>query len=111
MKVVATQNLVRNLEALERFRPDRPQAWLRMNSLLASKVIPLLRRQPRVGRLFDRGQLTPHPILEHVRKRLGGGELREWLVGEYLLLYVVGSRQVTLVAMRHTRELGYDFGG
>jgi hypothetical protein len=109
VKVVATQNVVRNLEALERFRPERPQAWLKLNALLPTRVIPLLRKQPGVGRLFDRGQLTPSPLLEHIGGRLGGGELREYLVGEYLLLYLVGPKQQWLVAIRHSRELAYSF--
>ncbi len=108
-KVVTTANFQRNLDGLESFRPEHPEAFLRALQGLRREVLPLLRQQPGVGRPFDRGQLVLRPIVERVRGRLGG-VLREYLVGEYLVLYLVGPRHLTLMAMRHQRELGYDFG-
>lgn len=109
-KVVATANFQRNLDGLEAFRTDHPEGFGRALQRLHGDVLPLLRQQAHAGRPFDRGQLTPRPIIERIKSRLGGGVLREHLVGEYLLLYLVTERRVVLMAMRHQRELGYDFG-
>ena len=41
---------------------------------------------------------------------MGGGVLREVVIDEYLLLYLVGDDQLSLLSIRHQRELDLDFG-
>jgi hypothetical protein len=76
---------------------------------LDREMVPLLSQQANVGRLYARGQL-PRPLLERIAARLGGGVLRELVVDEYLVLYLVGEKRVALLSMRHQRELDFDFG-
>ncbi len=107
-KVIGTANYVRNLQALRDFRTDHPEAFERAVARLQDEVLPLLRQQANVGRLYGRN--SPPPIVEKVRQRLGGGMLREVLVGEYVVLYLVRSKDVVMLSMRHQRELDFDFG-
>ncbi len=53
---------------------------------------------------------SPPPIVERVRQRLGGGVLREVLVEENVVLYLVRSKEVVMLSIRHQRELDFDFG-
>jgi ParE toxin of type II toxin-antitoxin system, parDE len=76
-------------------------------------VIPSLRRFPRIGRRY----LAIPPQLAEALVQLaalpaGAPEaLREYLHGDYLLLYAAMEPQATvyLVSIRHHRQLTYDF--
>ena len=35
-------------------------------------------------------------------------EIREYITGEYLLLYLVGDSTVSLLSIRHHRQLSFD---
>lgn len=109
LKVTGTANFVRNLEALRDFHTEHPEGFVRAVARMQNEVLPLLRRQPHVGRLHDKGQL-PRPIIDRVRGRLGGGVLREIVLDEYVLLYLVGEKVLALISIRHQRELDFDFG-
>ncbi len=109
LRVMGTTNFARNLEALRDFHTEHPDAFVKAVVRLQDEVLPLLRQQPHVGRLHDRGQL-PRPIIDRVRNRLGGGVLREVLLDEYVVLYLVGEKLLALVSIRHQRELDFDFG-
>jgi hypothetical protein len=76
---------------------------------LDQELVPLLRQQPNVGRLYARGPL-PGPLVERIAARLGGGVLRELVLDEYLVLYLVGEKRISLLSIRHQRELDFDFG-
>ena len=62
-----------------------------------------------MGRLYEQGRL-PRALIDRVSTRLGGGVLREVVIDEYLLLYLVGDDQLSLLSIRHQRELDLDFG-
>ena len=107
--VFVTANFERNLDALESFRTESPSTFEKVLRRLGGEVLTLLRRQPGVGRLYDQGR-HPRALIDRVRDRLGGGVLREVIVGEYLVLYLVSEQQVSLLSIRHQREVDFDFG-
>ena len=46
--------------------------------------------------------------VESMGKRTGKGEIREYLTGDYLLLYLDDAETVFLLSIRHHRQLSYD---
>lgn len=107
-KVVGTANFAQNIDGLRAFHTEHPAAFERAIGKLQDEVLPLLRLQPNVGRLASGS--SKQPIIERIRLRLGGGMLRELPVNDYMVLYLVGAKQVVLLSMRHQRELEFDFG-
>ena len=105
-KVVAPANFWRNVEGLGTFRTEHTSGFERAIAKLQDDVLPLLRQHPSVGRLYGPGR----PIIEKIVSRLGDGVLREALIDEYVMLYLVSARQIFLLSLRHGRELTYDFG-
>lgn len=108
-KVVSTANFWRNVEGLRDFHTTHPAAFERAIGKLQDEVLPLLRQQCNVGRLYTRRQLE-RPIIERIAARLGGGVLREFVLDGYVLLYLVGKAQIAMLSIRHQRELDFDFG-
>jgi hypothetical protein len=65
-----------------------------------------------MGRLFlarTGGSVEGVNALEKLRTRLGEGELREYLLKEYLVLYLHEGAAVYLLCIRHHRQLSFDF--
>jgi len=60
---------------------------------------------------FDRGagSVEAHAKIERLARRLGEGELREYLSGDFLLLYAFIERTVYLLSIKHHRQLSFDF--
>lgn len=110
---VITENFVRNLDAIEEFlKPEGSKAFQRLLDRLFQQTIPTLSRFPEAGRSF-----LGHPIrsLEAARlqkrlKRLMGAEdvLREFIVGDYLVLYLIRKRHIFFLSIKHHRQLSYD---
>ena len=47
--------------------------------------------------------------LERLRARLGEGELREYVMKEYLVIYLREGEAVYLLSIKHHRQLSFDF--
>ncbi|WPG35025.1 type II toxin-antitoxin system RelE/ParE family toxin [Variovorax sp. EBFNA2] len=93
-------------------------AYEQLLEALGDTVIGNLESHPRIGRRFF--ARTAHSL--EVRQRLAaltqrhdGAEVREYLSGDYLLLYRVADDNhqttVDLLAIRHHRQLSFDFEG
>jgi plasmid stabilization system protein ParE len=119
-----TANFEANLDGIADFWTEReaPQAYARLLEELGDTVIANLERHPRIGRKFF--ERTAHSV--EVRNRValllgkfGGAEVREYLSGDYVLLYCIveggAARKpgliVHLLAIRHQRQLSFDFEG
>ncbi len=76
-------------------------------------MIPKLARFPRVGRRYRDNAPQSAEALAQLAAPPGGAarELREYLHGDYLMLYSVidANATVFLVSIRHHRELSFDF--
>ena len=76
-------------------------------ALLAAEI----ERQSRPELLPVRGEETRHAaevVVMTVRQQQGV-ELRDYLSGDYLLLYAFMQRTVYLLSIRHHRQLSVDF--
>lgn len=112
--VKLTANFEANLVAIESFwtAAGAPQGYDRLLDDLLEAVIPNLENHPQIGRRFlDRTALSleAQTMMARLGARLGRGELREYLAGDYLVLYAVIGNVVYLLAIRHHRQLSFDF--
>ncbi len=111
--VKLTANFEANLAAIEAFWNSNgaPQPYDQLLADLGATVIPNLERFPRLGRPLLSRPLQSVETLDRIarlRQRLGGGELREYLTGDYLVLYAVIDRTVYLLSIKHHRQLSFD---
>jgi len=114
-RVELTASFLERLEAIEAFQAsaDAAFAFDRLLADLRATVIPNLGRFPRIGRPFLE---QPPQSIEALAQRAalppgGAGALREYLHGDYLILYAGhAARQVVhLLSVRHHRELFFQF--
>lgn len=114
-----TENFQRNLDDIEHFLSEAaaPQAYDALLDELLESVIPNLQRFPEMGRPFFARQAHSVEVInavERLRKALAGltvgtSSLREYLLADYLLLYAQIDEALYLLAIRHHRQLSFDF--
>ena len=116
--VKLTANFERNLEEAEAFpvEASAPQACDALLDELNDTVIPNLERFPRMGRLFferpTRSVEACNRIdsLKHKPDALArDGEIREYVMSHYLLLYARFDATICLLSIRHHRQISFDF--
>ena len=112
MKITA--NFERNLEEIEKFLidADATQSFEALIDELTSTVIPNMERFPKMGRNFmDRParSIEASNGLDTLRKQLRDGELREYVLNDFLLLYAQYGQTVYLLSIKHHRQLSFDF--
>jgi plasmid stabilization system protein ParE len=108
-----TKNFSANLSAIEEFLvPHSRTTFRRFLDRLFDEAIPTLCRFPQSGRSFlARAVMSTktHVLRTHLSKLLNkGDDLREFVMDEYLVLYLVRRSQVTLLAVKHHRQLSFD---
>ncbi len=117
-----TANFEANLAQIEGFWTEReaPQAYATLLDDLAL-VVDSLERHPRIGRRFltrTAQSVEARDRLASLIKQFGNVEVREYLSGDYLLLYSIGSvadsrksaTNVYLLAIKHHLQVSFDFG-
>ena len=74
-------------------------------------IIPNLKRFPRIGRPYlDHPPRSAEALAQLARLPSGAADaLREYLHGDYLILYAIDESAVYLLSIRHHRQLTYDF--
>lgn len=114
-RVELTASFLERLDAIEAFLVEA-DAGFAFDDLLAeirSTVIPNLRRFPRMGRRYLANPPQSAEALAQLAALPAGAPdaLREYLHGDYLLLYVAAETQATvyLLSIRHHRQLSFDF--
>ena len=117
--VKLTENFERNLEDLARFlaEADASQAYDGLLDELLETVIPNLERFPDMGRPFlhqPAHSVETSNALANLRASLlkltqHKDALREYALKDYLLLYAVIGEVIYLLAVRHYRQLSFDF--
>lgn len=112
--VKLTANFEADLLAIESFWSvaGAPQRYEQLLDELLDTVIPNLEVHPQLGRPFlERAahSVEAQAMMGRLSARIGRGELREYLAGDYLLLYVFIGNAVHLLAIRHQRQLSFDF--
>lgn len=119
-----TANFEANLKQISTFWAEQgaPQAYSGLLDELGDTVIGNLERHPRIGRKFFARAAQSIEVRERITallKRFGDAEVREYLSGDYLLLYCLVAEHAThkpdltayLLAIRHHRQLSFDFDG
>ena len=112
--VKITANFKRNLDEIENFLidADATQSFEALIDELTSTVIPNMERFPKMGRNFmDRParSIEASNGLDTLRKQLRDGELREYVLNDFLLLYAQVGQTVYLLSIKHHRQLSFDF--
>ena len=114
LAVKITANFERNLDEIERVLTDAETTQF-FNALLdelSNAVIPNIERFPKMGCNFmDRParSIEGSNGLDTLRKKLGEGELREYVMSDFLLLYAQYGQAVYLLSIKHHRQLSFDF--
>ena len=117
-----TANFERNLEDIEQFltEQDAPQAFDGLLDELLETVIPNLEQFPEMGRPFmarqPRSVETTNTLAKLCAKLSGLNQemdaLREYVLKDYLLLYaLIDGATIYMLAIRHQRQLSFDFEG
>jgi hypothetical protein len=83
---------------------------------LTDTVIPNLERFPGMGRLFFERPTRPVEAsngIDSLKRKLKtlakDGEIREYVMSHYLLLYARFDTTIYLLSIRHHRQLSFDF--
>ena len=118
-RVELTTSFLERLESIEAFLVEA-DAGFAFDDLLAeirATVIPNLRRFPRIGRRYLGNPPQSAEALALLAAMPAGAPhaLREYLHGDYLMLYLVEDAstkaevRVYLLTIRHHRQLSFDF--
>jgi hypothetical protein len=118
-RVELTASFLDRLDAIEAFLVEA-EAGFAFDRLLAeirATVIPNLRRFPRIGRRYLANPPQSAEALAQLAALPPGAPdaLREYLHGDYLVLYSVvdssppADARVYLLSIRHHRQLSFDF--
>lgn len=114
-RVELTASFLERLDAIEAFLTEAGAAFA-FDDLLAElrgTVIPNLRRFPRMSwRYLDHPPQSAEALTQLAALPAGAANaLREYLHGEYLILYADAEANTTvyLLSIRHRRQLSFDF--
>ena len=112
-RVEFTASFNQRLESIEAFlaEADAPQAYDKLLDGLRRTVVPNLRRFPRIGRRYlDKPPQSAEAMAQLAALPPGAAEaLREYLHGDYLILYTPAGSTVYLLSIRHHRQLSFAF--
>ena len=114
-RVELTASFLERLDAIEKFLvgADAGFAFDRLLAELRATVLPNLRRFPRIGRRYLANPPQSAEALALLAALPAGAPdaLREYLHGDYLMLYAAMEDNATvyLLSIRHHRQLSFDF--
>ncbi|HXV48217.1 MAG TPA: type II toxin-antitoxin system RelE/ParE family toxin [Candidatus Binatia bacterium] len=108
-----TENFTANLDEIQTFLSvDGRSAFQRLLNRLFDDICPQVTRFPLSGRSFlghQAGSAEVEELIEQVRERLRrGDDLREFVVDDYIVLYLVRRRRIYFIAIKHHRQLSFD---
>jgi len=78
-------------------------------------VVPTICRYPQGGRQFFAHTIRSSEagaLVKKLRRRLErSDDLREYIVEDYLLLYLIRGERIVFLAIKHHRQLSFDLKG
>lgn len=112
--VRVTANFEANLEAIEAFlsEADARPAFTALLDDLANGIIPNLEHYPEIGRAFlDRPaqSVEARQKIKRLESRMGAAAMREYVAGDFLILYAVQDRTIYLLSIKHHRQISIAF--
>jgi plasmid stabilization system protein ParE len=108
-------NFERNLAEIRDFLAEAgaDAGFDRLIAHLSDEMIPTLERFPELGTDFmSKAPLSAkaRAVFERIAREAGARHsIRQLIDGDYILLYAVEDDAVTLLAIRHQRQLSFDF--
>ena len=112
-KVELTASFLERLDAVEKFLTgaDAQFAYDDLLAELRTTVFANLRRFPRMGRRYlDQPPRSAEALTLLEQLPAGAADaLREYLSGDYLILYTEVGSTVYLLSIRHHRQLSFSF--
>lgn len=110
---VFTQNFLSNLDAIEIFlKPEGIASFRRLLDRVFDDIVPMLTSFPDGGRPFLQHPVRSREARTLVRKLRSlmspTDEIREFILDEYLLLYLRRGRTLVFLAIKHHRQLSFD---
>jgi plasmid stabilization system protein ParE len=118
-RVELTTSFLERLDTIEAFlaQADAGSAFDELLAEMRATVIPNLQRFPRIGRRYLANPPQSAEALVMLAAMPAGAPdaLREYLHGDYLMLYLVEDASpkteatVYLLTIRHYRQLSFDF--
>jgi len=115
--VKLTANFERNLSGVQQFleNSQAPQAFDALLDELLDTVVPNLERFPDMGRRFMSRpvrSVAASNALAKLQKQLAviaqDGEVREYVMTHYLVLYARLESSVYLLSIQHHKQLAFD---
>lgn len=112
-----TPNLEANLSDIERYWADNqfPAGFDRLMAELFDAVIRNLENHPRYGRRFFDRQAQTMQVLQKTQsvttqlaKVIPDGELREYVMTDYTVLYALIANTIYLLSIKHHKQLLFD---
>ena len=108
-----TENFSANLTAIEEFvAPHSRTAFHRFLDRLFDEIIPTLYQFPQSGRSFltravksTKAKAQTKALRKFLNK---GDDLREFVMDDYLVLYLMRRHQVIFLAVKHHRQSSFD---
>jgi hypothetical protein len=110
---VFTENFSANLTDIEVFLGSEGRAaYKRFLNRLFTEGIPTLCRFPQSGRPFLNHAIKStkaETLTKDLRRLLGkDDEVREYIMDEHLILYLVRHDKVVFLSVKHHRQLSFD---
>ncbi|MSQ77606.1 MAG: type II toxin-antitoxin system RelE/ParE family toxin [Nitrospiraceae bacterium] len=110
---VFTENFSRNLLDVQAFLgPEGVRHARRLLDRLLDEVVPTICRFPQSGRSFLAHAIHSKEgktLFNRVRDQLEeADDLREFVMDDYILLYLVRSSQIVFLSIKHHRQLSFD---
>jgi len=116
-RVEAAPNFLANLDAARRFfvEQDAETATARFADLKAAlrEMVAVLAWSPASGRSARFLAATSAQAalraaaVRHLAEQVGLPDLREYVIGQHILLYAHSATEVVLLALKHQRQLSY----
>lgn len=114
VRVELTASFVECLDSIESFlaKADAHGAYDELVTTLREQVVPNLSRFPRIGNQYLDTPPQSVEALDQFARLPGtaGVGLRQYLTGDYLILYSLAGSTAYLLSIRHHRQLSFDFG-
>lgn len=115
-KIQVASHFEANLETIRQFLTENVAvpAFDALLERLEDEIVPNLEAFPEMGLiLLDCKAESVESVRAQKRlaRKAGHRKIREYLVDEYLILYLDDGMSVSLLSIRHHRQLSYDFPG
>ena len=109
-----TENFAANLDSVRLFlEPEGRSAFRRLLGRVFDDIVPALCRFPQSGRSFLAHavrSLEAQALLDRLKVMLRkGDDLREFVVDDYIILYLIRRSRLYFLAIKHHRQLSFDF--